>query len=197
MNTDNMNHVLFGAAGETFIHPAVLTALVTAVILILVLRRRYVLIPLLTLSLLCPVGQTLMLGSFHFQVYRILILFVWIRMLCEKCRAKKDVYSALTAIDKAILVYTLSCIACYTLLWQQSAAFFAELGKAYNILGFYFALRFFIRDWADVERLIRVLAVISVVIAAVMFNEQITGTNVLGVFGGVPEHTAVREGYLR
>jgi hypothetical protein len=34
-------------------------------------------------------------------------------------------------------------------------------------------------------------------IAAVMFNEQMTGRNILAVFGGVPERTAMREGYLR
>ena len=30
-----------------------------------------------------------------------------------------------------------------------------------------------------------------------MLNEQLTGRNVLAVLGGVPEHTAMREGYLR
>jgi hypothetical protein len=34
-------------------------------------------------------------------------------------------------------------------------------------------------------------------IAFVMLNEQITGRNIFAVLGGVPEHSAVREGYLR
>ena len=71
------------------------------------------------------------------------------------------------------------------------------MGRAYNILGFYFAFRFFIRNRADVMRMIKVLAFVALPIAAVMLNEQMTGRNVLAIFGGVPELTAIREGYLR
>ena len=30
-----------------------------------------------------------------------------------------------------------------------------------------------------------------------MLNEQMTGRNILGVFGGVPQYSAIREGYIR
>lgn len=198
MNTDGMNHVLFGASGETFIHPAVLIALLAAILLIFVLQRKYVLVPLLIVSILCPMGQTVMLGTFHFQVYRILVIFAWMRLLWQRYGTQGASYKiTINAIDKAIILYTLSCVTCYTLLWQQGAAFFAEVGKAYNILSFYFVLRFFIRDWTDVERVIKVLAVIALLVSALMINEQITGRNVLAELGGVREYTAIREGYLR
>jgi hypothetical protein len=48
-----------------------------------------------------------------------------------------------------------------------------------------------------VERVIRAFAVIAALAAAAMVNEQLTGMNILAVFGGVPEHTAIRSGYLR
>src|ERR1039458_9869599 len=77
------HHVLFGAEGETSIHPAILALTVLSITLMFVLRRKYVLAPLLFLSILCPLGQRLMIGPFHFQIFRILVAFAWIRLLWE------------------------------------------------------------------------------------------------------------------
>jgi hypothetical protein len=193
-----MNHVQFTVGGDSAMHPAVLVALLLATVLILALPRRYVLIPLLLLSITIPIGQRLMIGPFHFPVFRILVAVGWVRLLIQRYgsdghRSKMH----LNVIDKAIILYTIVCLICYTIQWQDSAAFFDQLGSMYNILGFYFLFRFFIRDKKDVELTIEAFAIVALVVAACMFNEQLTGQNVLGVLGGVPEYTAMREGYLR
>lgn len=192
------HHILFGAGGETTVHPAVLVAAGLAVVLIFVLPRKYAVAPLLFLSILSPLGQRIMVGPFHFQIFRVLLSFALIRLLWEKYGSGGGSPKIrVNAIDKAVILYSLVCIVCYTLLWQDSSAFFDEVGKAYNVLGFYFFFRFFIRDRTDVEWTIKVLAFTALPIAAVMVNEQITGRNILAVFGGVPEFTAIRDGYLR
>ena len=192
------HHVLFGAEGESSIHPAILTVAALAVILMFVLRRKYVVAPLLTLAILCPLGQLLMIGSFHFQILRILVIFVWIRLLWERYgRDGQRSKIRLNSVDKAVILYAISSVICYTLLWQESAAFFSEVGHAYNVLAFYFAFRLLVRDHKDVERAIKVLAVTALVIAAIMLNEQLTGRNILAVFGGVPQFTSIRNGSLR
>jgi hypothetical protein len=86
---------------------------------------------------------------------------------------------------------------CYSLLWQSLGALISQLGDSYNVIGFYFLFRFFIRDQEDIERAIKVLALAAGIVAICMLNEQITGHNVLAVFGGVPEVSATRDGYVR
>ena len=76
--------VPFGAGGQTHLDPAILVALILAIILILLLPRKYVLIPLLVLSLPIPSAQLLMIGMFHFQVFRVLVFFVWIRLIWQR-----------------------------------------------------------------------------------------------------------------
>jgi len=192
------HHVLFGVRGETSLHPAILVATIVAIVLILLLPRKYVVVPLLLLPFLVPLGQVIMLATFHFPISRILLLFAGMRLLWQRY-AKEGAPSRirLNTVDKAVIGYALSCVVCYTLLWQESAALFTQLGSMYDVLGFYFVFRFFLRDYGDVDRVIKAMAVVALIIATCMLNEQITGRNILSVFGGVPEFTTQREGYLR
>lgn len=193
-----MNQVPFGAAGETSVHPAVLVAVLVAIILIFVLSRKYVVAPMLLVSILVPMGQMVMIGTFHFHMFRIVILFGWIRLLWQRYASEgRSSKIHITSVDKAVIFYITSCIVCYVLLWQQIGAFTNQIGKLYNVLGFYFFFRFFVRTQEDVERTIKVMAVVALIVGACMFNEQVTGRNILGVLGGVPEFTTVRQGYLR
>lgn len=191
-------HVLFGAPGETLLHPAVAAALLVATILMAVLPRRYVVLPLLLLSIVMPLGQMVMIGPIHLHAFRILLAFAWLRLLWERYRRKeRSSKLRITSIDKAVMWYGISFFVCYVLLWQAVGALISALGEMYNVIGFYFVFRFFVREREDVERVIKVMAVIATIVAACMLNEQITGRNLLSVFGAVPEDTAIRAGYLR
>jgi len=192
------HHVLFSASGETSIHPAILVATIVATVLILLLPRKYVVVPLLLLSIPIPLGQVVMVGTFHFPTSRILLLFAGMRVLWQSYVMHSTASRIrLNLVDKAVIGYTLSCVVCYSLLWQESGALFTQLGSMYNILGFYFIFRFFLRDQGDIDRAIKVMVVVALIIAACMLNEQVTGRNILAMFGGVPEFTALRDGYLR
>ena len=61
------HHILFGAGGETSVHPAILAAAIVAAVLMFVLPRKYALAPLILLSIMSPLGQRIMIGPFHFQ----------------------------------------------------------------------------------------------------------------------------------
>jgi hypothetical protein len=188
----------YGTGGTTNIHPAMLVALAFVIILILLLPRKYVVMPLLLLSIAVPFGQVQMIGPFHFQLFRILLFFVWIRLIWQRyVNENQSSIIHMNAADKAVIGYCVVYVIAFTVLWQDSQAFFDALGKLYNICGFYFAFRFFIRDREDVERVIKLLVVVAVFVAVCMCNEQMTGRNILAMFGGVPEHTAVREDYFR
>jgi hypothetical protein len=66
-----------------------------------------------------------------------------------------------------------------------------------DVLGGYFIFRYAIRDWEDVYRTIKVLAVAAVVIAASMTYEKFHGTNLFGLLGGVRVDSEVRLGAIR
>lgn len=188
----------YGGGGSTNIHPGMLVALMLATMLVLLIPRKYVVIPLLLLSISVPVGQIQMIGPFHFQLYRILLLFVWIRLIWQRyVNEGQSSKININAIDKTVIGYCVVYVIAFTILWQDSQAFFDALGKLYNIVGFYIAFRFFVRDREDVERVIKTLAVIAALVAVFMLNEQMTGRNLLAIFGGVPARTFVRNGYLR
>jgi hypothetical protein len=191
-------HAPYGAAGTTNMHPAMLAALVLAIILVFFLPRKYVVVPLLLLSILVPVGQIQMIGPFHFQLSRLLLFFVWIRLVWQRyAREGRSSKVHINTADKIVMGYCVFYVVAFTFLWKDSQAFFDAVGKLYNVGGFYFAFRFFIRDREDVERVIKSLALIAVIVAVLMCNEQLTGRNFLAMFGGVPAHTFVRQGYLR
>jgi len=193
-----MNHWQFTTGGESSLHPAILVVLLVAIVLTFALPRRYVLLPLLLLSFTIPVGQRLMIGQFHFPVLRIMLVPAWARLLWQRYgKEGQKSKIRLNQVDKAVILYMIVCVICFTIQWQKIAAFYDQLGWMYNVLGFYFVFRFFLREQTDVEILLKGMTILSLIIAACMLNEQVTGRNVLAMFGGVPEHTAVRGAYLR
>ena len=192
------HHLLYGAGGETQLHPVTVAAMVVGIVLMFVLPKRHVLAPLLFLSIMATGGQMLIIGPMHLQVPRILLIFGWARVLFGRFFGKAtSTKFTMNSVDKTVILYSVVTVICYTLLWQESGAFINEAGKSYSILGFYFLFRLLITSKEDVERAIKVLAFIAIVIAILMINEQLTGQNVLAAFGGVPERTAVRGDYLR
>jgi hypothetical protein len=190
--------LLYGAGGGTSINLIGFTILMIAVVLLFVLPRRHVVTTLLLPSMLIPLGQMVVIGPFHFQVYRIMVLFGWIRLLWQHHFGSRNaVRIRITGVDKAVICYSIACLVCYSLLWQESFALIGQMGKAYSCLGLYFLFRYFVRTEQDVRRAIRAFALIAVAVGACMLNEQITGRNVLAVFGGVPEATTIRGTYMR
>jgi hypothetical protein len=162
-------------------------------ILIILVPRKYASIPLLITACFITLGQRVMVGSLHFYLFRVLILFGWIRLI-----VKREIFPLrFNAIDKVIIYYIIAGIVTYTILWQTSAAFINRMGLAYNTLGIYFLFRYLIRDFEDMIRIIKCLAVIAVPLALAAFFENVTGRNLFAIFGGVPEFTRLRYGNVR
>jgi hypothetical protein len=147
-------------------------------------------------SLFIPYSQQFVLAGLHFNVYRILLPFAWVRVLMGGSGDREKKFK-LNGIDKAVLLYVLTDAVCATLLWGDWAAAVNRIGNIYSVFGVYFLLRFLIRDREDVERLIRTLGVACILLAGFMIFEQVTGRNLFSVFGGVHEFTVIREGKLR
>jgi len=167
-----------GGVQQTIIHPAVAIAVLIAGLLICFLPRKKAVLPFLAAAILIPTDQILLIGGLHFPMLRVLILFGFARMLRTKISSGFQVFSGgLNRLDLTVILLAVSIAIAGLLLWQQSAVVVFQLGELYSAFGVYFLLRFLIRDQDDVERTIRTLAYIAVVVAGIMSYEQATGSN--------------------
>jgi hypothetical protein len=162
-------------------------------VLMLVLPRRYALLPVIIITCFMTLGQVVLVGGLHFTMMRILVLFGWVRLaLRREFRPFR-----LNAIDKAVLTWTVAAIVTHSLLWQTSDEFINRLGFGYNVVGMYFLFRFLLRDLEDIKRVFAMMAIVIVPLAAAMLFERATERNVFAIFGGVRAVTELRGGTLR
>ena len=198
MNEQLQDQMLRFGGGSDITTLAVGTAIFVtiAVLMMFLLPKKYAVLPYLYVSLFIPYSQVVVLGGLHFNVYRILLPFVWIRALTGR---RDDVTEKfrLSGIDKVVLLWAFADALCASLQWAAWGAVVNRLGFLYNVLGIYFALRLLIRTREDVNRVVKSLAFACVFLAVFMIYEQRTGRNLFSVFGGVSEFTAVRDGKIR
>jgi hypothetical protein len=168
----------FGSADQGHVHPVTAVVIIAAIITLLGLPRRYMVPVLLAAAILIPMDQVIVIGGFHFQMIRVLVLAGWVRVLFLGARpAERRLPTSLHAIDKALLAGTIIAAIDTVLLWQNSAAFTNQLGTLYTVFGIYFLLRLMIRDFADVLIAIRSLVYICGFVAIIMTIEQVTHHN--------------------
>jgi hypothetical protein len=183
----------FATDGTTFVNPLGLIFTLVMCILLVVLPRKYALLPIIILVCYMTMGMRIVVGGFNFTMLRIVLPFGWLRLMLRGEMKRLN----FNVIDKIFLAWVFVSIVAATLLWQSLEAFRGELGFAYNVLGFYFMFRFLIDDVDDVVRALRMFAVVIVPLAGAMILEKITGRNSFAIFGGVPVLTMVRDGTLR
>ncbi len=180
------------------LHPLVAIALLAAVTLIFLLPRKYVLVPLLWTAILVPFGQVVVLGGVHFTVYRLLVLFGLMRLATTKLPPGMNrLAGGFNAIDYAFALWAVLLFITFSVEWMETQALVRSVGSLLDALGGYLVLRFLIQDREDVQRAIKLLAVVAMILAVCMTSEQLTHRNVFGLLGGVPVGVAVREGQAR
>ena len=185
-----------GGAAGTVLHPAVAAALLITIVLVLLLPRKYALVPWLSMAFLTPFAQVVVVGGVHFTVYRIVALVGLLRLGITKSPSGR-LAGRFNSIDRVFLLWAFSSLIIFSAQWMQTPALIRALGNLVDALGGYFALRFLIQDRDDLERAIKVLAVVAMIVAAGMLNEQFTSRNVFGLLGGMPLGVAIREGKAR
>lgn len=162
-------------------------------VLFLALPRKLAMIPILTITCYLTLGQAITLGGLHFTMLRIVVFAGCIRILIRhEYRSIKWV-----RLDTVIVVWILSGTIAYSVLWQTPEAIINRLGIAYDAWGLYFLFRSLLKEPEDIVRVCKIFAYLLVPVAISMIHERMTGRNLYYVFGGVPEHTTIRDGVLR
>lgn len=194
-----LEHSSFGGgASGTVLHPVVVAAMIVAIILMLALPRKYVAVPLLFSITMIPYGQEWMVGGAHVFVCRILILVGWLRLLCAKGIFGAEILpGGFNSLDGLFLVWATVRALAQVLLFRQMGAVVYQFGFLWDALGGYFLLRFLIRDDEDIERLIKMFAVVSIIVGAEMVQEHFTGQDVFALLGGIRPKLEIRDGIPR
>ncbi len=194
----DQSHNFGGGATETVLNPIVLVAMLIAIILILVLPRKYAIVPVLLIAFLVPTGQSVYAVGVHWLVIRIIVLVGLLRFVVIRVTAKRSPFAGgLNKIDKAFLICVVAQAIAIPLLYMNSQALINQIGILIDCLGGYSLLRALIRDDNDVYRTLKCLALLTVILGVCMVREQITVQNVFGQIGlgrTVPE---IREGKIR
>lgn len=162
-------------------------------VLMLVLPRRYAIVPVIILVCYMTMGQRVVVGGLNFTMLRILLLFGWLRLFMRGELRRME----WRLVDQLVLLWTFIRTVNYTIVWGEVAALVNRLGYAYDIIGTYFLCRYLIRDIDDMVEAVRYLAIFIVPVAVFMLMEKATGQNAFAVFGGVPLNPEVRDGVLR
>jgi hypothetical protein len=187
----------FGGGGGTALAPLAAVLLLLAIAGIFALRPRHIAAPLLVASFCVPLAQQLVIAGLHFTMFRIIILVSWVRVMCGGVSRSGRERFRLSLLDKVFLMWAAAGSIAFVILWDDTGAFIDRLGFLYNALGTYFLFRVVWRGPEDVDRAVKVLAVVCAVIALCMMNEHWTNRNLFSMFGGVPEFSYIREGKLR
>ncbi len=194
MNTrhDLPQNYYFGGGGDTITTPLGLCVLCAAIILIFLLPRRYVILSFLAAGFLLPMELNVVVLGLHFMTYRLLLLAGWLRYLVRRDFAVPK----WNVLDRVVLLWALANAAAYILLWGEAGTVINRLGFLYSTLGAYFLLRLTVHDKTDVVRVIKLLAVVTILIAPLMLREHLTGNNLFSLMGA-HELSEMREGRVR
>lgn len=178
---------------QTTLHPV--GVLLTAVlgVLVLILPRRYVVVPLLLLACFMAPAQRLVILGADFTPLRIGVLLGLLRWAMGGERW----FLRWCALDTLLLVLTLVSSAVYVIQWGTFGALMNRLGAGVDGFGAYLLFRVVIRDIDDFTAMAEALAWISLPVAAAFVFEYATHRNLFAALGGVQPRTWVRDGHLR
>lgn len=182
-----------GYYGQTSLHPLALLTVLILGFSVIMLPRCYGIVPMLILGCSVPAAQRLVVFGADFDLLRILVLFAWARLTMRN-EFRGFIWNRL---DSTIVAWKISGVVVYTLAYGSVSAFVNRCGWLFDGMGMYFFFRCMLREWKDLEFLLRTFVFISVPVALAFCVEWSTGRNVFAFLGGVPQFTVVREGRLR
>jgi hypothetical protein len=191
------NNTFGGGSAETVLGPGVLVIMLVLLALIFLVPRKYVMAPLMFGLFLLPFGETLVLGSVHLYVSRILILAGLIRAIGSRWSQRNVLNHGYTSIDKVFTVRTIVRAVAFVLIYKEMGAVVNQMGFLWDALGGFFLMRLLIGNDLDVRKTVKILCGVALLLSATMLLEKFTRVNVYGLMGGhsiVPE---VRKGSIR
>lgn len=178
---------------NTTVHPAGLAMLLLCGIAMIILPRRWAILPAIVMACFVAPAQRIVVASLDFNFIRCMVIFGWIRLMARgEARDLKWI-----KLDTSIVVWGVLSTFFYTAQVGNFGALIYRLGTTYDAVGLYFLFRYLIRSWDDISNTVVAFAMISVPVLMFFIVERLTRHNLFSVFGGVPTITIIREGRMR
>lgn len=179
--------------GQTSLHPLALAVVIILCLITFSVARRLALAPLMVAATVLPMSQRIIIAGADFTLMRVLLLAYLVRVFAKG--ENKDL--KWNPVDTAIVLWTLAGVIVMTIHFGTTSALINRIGWAFDILVAYFAVRCLVRQLEDVLSLAKIIAIVSIPIAAFFAVETTTHRNLFSIFGGVPAETVMREGKFR
>jgi hypothetical protein len=180
-------------ADQTTVHPLGLLAVAVLGLCVLVLPRRWSVLPLLVMACFISSAQRIVVIGLDFNFLRIMVLFGVIRLV----QRKEHLGFVWKPLDTVMVFWAIIKAVFFVIRVGTFSAVVNRLGFAFDAFGMYFLFRCLIRDWKDVNQVILGCIWISIPVAFFFLIELRTGRNLFAIFGGLHEITLIREGRLR
>ncbi|MCA8956283.1 MAG: hypothetical protein KDC87_09415 [Planctomycetes bacterium] len=184
-------------ADQSIFHPVSLAAVLCLGLATLVVDRARALLPMIVITCFITVAQRVVVGGFDFTVMRLMLFFGWTRVLV---RGELGAFRW-RGLDTAVVLWAAATCVGYVAMHAQhgtaGSAVTNRLGWLMDNVGIYFLFRVLLRDWEDVVRFTRWLALLAVPLLFFFAFERVTHTNLFGFLGGVLKQAWIREGRIR
>src|ERR1700734_2164889 len=132
-------------------HPVVLTAMLISILLLLVLKRKWAIVPVLLIAIFAPAGQEFYIAGAHLFVLRVVVIAGCLRLLAVKFTSRESVFTGgFNSIDQAFCLWAICQATAFVLLYREMGAVLYQGAFLLDALGGYFLLRYLIRDEEDI-----------------------------------------------
>ena len=176
--------------GNTTLHPLGISLLIVCLIYMFAARRQNAFMPFFVLTCFVSPAQRIVIAGADFNFFRLYLFALCLRLFIRN----ENSFFKLNKFDVIYIAYA----TIYSLIYMYSSSSLGDpLGTYLDLLMLYFAIRCLVRRTEDVERLFKLLALLSIPVCILFIIESSSGRNHFSIFGGVPEFTKLREGRLR
>lgn len=136
-------------------------------------------------------GQMIEIGPANLTIPRLLVLAGLLRIMLRG----EGLAGGVRPLDWIVVLWSLVMLG--TSIMHTPDAWVFRSGAVLLETGSYFLFRVFLRNEDDVRFVLKATCVVMLPVALLMLLEKQTAYNVFGLFGGVEEFSAVRNGYVR
>jgi len=171
--------------GPSTITELTLFLTVALAIVVLIVPRRYILLPYVFGACFVPADQTLMIGELNFQVLRILVVVGMLRLAVRS----EVTPIRWNRIDRLLLAWFVVGTIIYVIQWRSFGAFINRCGRLVEWLCLYWVFRQTVRSWADLRFAYVALAVCALGLLPFVAVERATGQNPFALLGRVATYT--------
>ena len=176
---------------QNTIYATTLAATGFLALLLVLLPRKYIMLPFVLGACFIPADQRMIIGGLDFTPLRILVVVGLLSMFLRGPQWPRR----LNDFDLLVINFAICGALIYYIQWETSDAIIHQSGVLFDVFGMYLIFTRSLGSWESVRLTLKIFAVCSIITAVFVAVEWATGKNPFMVLGKV--HTVIRDGRYR